>query len=326
MAAIDYALRRRLNMVAERMAALLGVEPDTPLEEQPSAAEIASGTVTSPVSGTGGGGADPAVVTDLTARIEALEAAAPAGGGGAGAPDALGMTDRVRWLDANGDPAAELWVEEGPGGARELRAATVSNGGKQIEGVLNRASDAVDLIWVSNGDDNGLFYYLGTNEETEPWQNPISGPAARVAATSSPLINAPPNVYGPDKTVDRGAAGATDVSQFHTSLGNTIAHCTYDLGPGWQMEVHRYTMRGGPDHNPRKWRLKGSNDGATWTTLKDHFNDTAIAPSAWAAWDVPVNGQWRYLRVEQYGASSSGFDYFSFSEIEFYGQLLDLSP
>lgn len=243
-------------------------------------------------------------------------------GGGGAAPDALGIGDRVRWLDASGNPAAELWVEEGSGGARELRAATVSGSGRQVESSLSRSSDEIDLTKVSNGDDKGLMYYIATNELTEPWQNPVSGPAHRVVATSSPLISAPPNVYGPDKVVDRGAAGATDVSQFHTSMGQATPFCAFDLGPGWLMNVKHYTMRSGPDHMPRIWRLQGSNDGAAWTTLKDHSGDATLnANGAWGAWDVAGASQWRYLRVQQYGSSSSGFDYFSFSEIEFYGKL-----
>jgi hypothetical protein len=44
MAAIDYAVRRRINEMTSRVAALLGVPPDTPLEDQPTPAEIAAGT------------------------------------------------------------------------------------------------------------------------------------------------------------------------------------------------------------------------------------------------------------------------------------------
>lgn len=316
-------LRRTSGLTTAAAADLLGVSYE---EAQ---AELANPADPDPAPAPPSGAAAEADVTDLEARVAAIESGGGGGGtGGTGAaPDALGITDRVRWLDADGNPAAELWVEEQGGGARELRVATVSNSGRQVEGALSRASDEIDLTKVSNGDTNGLLYYIATNELTEAWQNPISGPAHRIVATTSPLINAPPNVYGPDKAVDRGAAGATDVSQFHTSLGNNPARYTLDLGPGWLFNVQHYTIRSGPDHMPRTWRLQGSNDGSAFTTLKDHSGDTTLnANGAWGGWDVPGTGQSRYLRLEQYGAASSGFDYFSFSEIEFYGKLARVTP
>ena len=78
-------------------------------------------------------------------------------------------------------------------------------------------------------------------------------------------------------------------------------------------------------HKLRHWRLEGSNDGSSWTTLREHSNDTALADAAFsvAHWPLPdVATAYRHFRIYQTGENSSGSDCLMCAGIELYGVLL----
>jgi hypothetical protein len=83
------------------------------------------------------------------------------------------------------------------------------------------------------------------------------------------------------------------------------------------------------DHNGnnyalRNWRLEGSNNGQTWTTLRNHANDTTLAaqPMSEANWPVENCGVcYRFFRIFQYGKNSDNYDYLMCAGIELYGDL-----
>lgn len=64
-----------------------------------------------------------------------------------------------------------------------------------------------------------------------------------------------------------------------------------DLGEGRQLAPDYYCLRHGDDigeHVLRTWRLEGSNDGTTWTILKTHANDAALAEQAHSTASWPI--------------------------------------
>ena len=73
----------------------------------------------------------------------------------------------------------------------------------------------------------------------------------------------------------------------------------------------------------RHWRLEGSVDGATWTTLRVHVNDASItqgSPSAY--WPIEnATVAFTHFRILQTGKNSSGFDHLMASGFEVYGEL-----
>ena len=75
----------------------------------------------------------------------------------------------------------------------------------------------------------------------------------------------------------------------------------------------------------RHWRLEGSNDGSSWTTLREHSNDTALADVAFsvAHWPLPdVATAYRHFRIYQTGKNSNNQDSLMCAGIELYGVLL----
>ena len=80
-------------------------------------------------------------------------------------------------------------------------------------------------------------------------------------------------------------------------------------------------------HAPRNWRFEGSTDGAAWTTLKDHVNDSALSNGGKhlaAYW--PVNNPLictRFRWVTTSGGDAGGSSCFCLhmGAIELYGVL-----
>ena len=65
------------------------------------------------------------------------------------------------------------------------------------------------------------------------------------------------------------------------------------------------------------------NDGSSWTTLREHSNDTALGDAAWsvAHWPLPdVATAYRHFRIYQTDNNSHGKNFCA--GIELYGVLL----
>ena len=103
-----------------------------------------------------------------------------------------------------------------------------------------------------------------------------------------------------------------------------------DLGAGRSLVVDHYCWRNGFAANGdiafRHWRLEGSNDGRTWTTLKTHTNDESLKAEdgSVAHWAVDgVSTAYRHFRVIQTGKNATGrHDHLITQGMELYGELL----
>jgi len=176
-----------------------------------------------------------------------------------------------------------------------------------------------ELVYVSDFDKNGVFYFLGTKNGQQIWQNPCA--LGNVLLTSSHL-----------NYVTNGVSGVVSYDQ-----------CTVQASPGgsggneWfcvQLVRHVlrptcYTLRtrdNSDTHHPRNWELQVSNDAQKWKTIKRHINDSSLnGINGTASWVLPgITEFYRYFRLEQIGNNSSVARYFTIGGMELYGTLIEL--
>jgi hypothetical protein len=165
--------------------------------------------------------------------------------------------------------------------------------------------------FVSNGDANGTFYYLGTNLGVSAWSNP-SGNQLTVTASSVAYGNV-------GQLTDRSS------SDFWTSPSGG-SWIEFNLGT-YGLTCNYYSIKSralNTDYYPRNWKLQGSNDGNTWTTLDTQSNNVSLnAVDQWLSLPVLSSVSYSYFKLLQTGVDSSGADYFCLGEIELYGYLID---
>jgi hypothetical protein len=216
-----------------------------------------------------------------------------------------------------GDESVILTMLPSPGSA-QLGANTVATGT-----ILNDDNGLV-FTYVSDGDTNGLVYYLGTAELTTAFANPqVNGYMNAFAASTF-------SGYPITNTTDR------QISEYDSD-GTLPAWCVYDFIDK-SIAVTKYTLRNRSLNTSlllTNWVLEGSNslsaltvagaNAATWTTIDTRNNDTTftfvnqyytITPNA------SSTASYRYLRLRMVGTSNP---YLIFGEIEFYGLVLRVS-
>lgn len=166
---------------------------------------------------------------------------------------------------------------------------------------------------------NGVFDYLGEHGGVTAWSNPVTN--GQVVASASSLY---PH---PDLPLNGNVIRATDQASttFETDAGGAGQWIRWDFGGGRTVTVDSYMFRSRDDgfnsFHPRNWALQGSNDGSTWTNLREHINDSTItAAGTWYTFAVTGAAAWRYIRFYQTANSNNvSGNYLVFSEIELYG-------
>ena len=175
------------------------------------------------------------------------------------------------------------------------------------------AVEGVPLSYASNGDSNGVFYYLGTNKNTQAFSNPATSGAVVMSASSSY-----PGSYLPSNLTDR----ATTI--FHS---NSAANSWWkvDLLTA-QLRCNYYSLRSRSDEDTqhlRSWKLRGSHDDSTWLDLDVQTNNTTLnSAGQWLS--IPATGStqfFRYLQIYMTGVNSSGGNFLVATEWELYGTL-----
>ncbi|KAB7498063.1 E3 ubiquitin-protein ligase HECTD1 [Armadillidium nasatum] len=176
------------------------------------------------------------------------------------------------------------------------------------------------LKYSKDFDENGLFYWIGTNGKTAyEWVNPAS--VGLVVVTSSEGRSLP---YGKLEDIlcrdssalnchsndDRRAWFAIDLGIWLIPSGYTLRHA-----------------RGYGRSALRNWVFQVSKDGISWTTLYNHTDDISLnEPGSTNTWHLnPPEEEkigWRHVRIQQMGKNSSGqTHYLSLSGLELYGQV-----
>ncbi|XP_050406417.1 E3 ubiquitin-protein ligase HECTD1 isoform X3 [Patella vulgata] len=170
----------------------------------------------------------------------------------------------------------------------------------------------------SDFDDNGLIYWIGTNgRTTTDWVNPAQ--YGLVMVTSSEGRNLP---YGKLEDILSRESAALNC---HTN-DDKKAWFAIDLGV-WIIPT-AYTLRHARGYGKsalRNWQFQVSTDGLTWTTIKEHSDDSSLnEPGSTATWVLDPSKDetqgWRHIRLQQTGKNASGqTHYLSLSGLEIYG-------
>ena len=177
---------------------------------------------------------------------------------------------------------------------------------------------------VGRFDKKGVLYHIATEGGTSEWVNPHT--AGRVTVSASSAVATSSNA------VDRVVNGPDSDSVCFATHNISSSWFQLDLGASRTLAVKHYALRGhsGGHCLPRFWDLQGatSSDGP-WATLRRHDNDTALeahkerAVAAWAVEGSDVG--YRFVRIRQHGANSSGSFYLCCAGIELYGKLTEAS-
>jgi hypothetical protein len=174
------------------------------------------------------------------------------------------------------------------------------------------------FTWVSNGDENGVIFFLGRRLNTQPFfENPHAKHVYTVRSSD-------------------GAGTSADITdrQPNTTYSNSVANSWWaiDLGSGRTIKPAKYSLRNyASTLYMRNWKLQGCNSvatndvagiaAATWVDLDSQVNNTTIvAGSGWVTITMtpPVTG-YRWLRVLCNGVDSGGNNYCLLAEFEVYG-------
>jgi hypothetical protein len=177
---------------------------------------------------------------------------------------------------------------------------------KAFLGVTTTTTTTKELTYASNGDVNGLAYFIGTKKSTVTWQNPHNNglimSASDIAAGTI------------DSLVDR------QPSEFYTStIDNSWIKLTISSG-SLKCKYYSIRNRSNTDHYLRNWKLQGSNDGSVWVDLDTRINNTTLnSASQWLSFPITTTNFYTQFRLLQNGVNSAGYAYLCLGEIELYG-------
>jgi len=189
---------------------------------------------------------------------------------------------------------------------------------KKWSGVKRKGG--LELKYVSDWDDNGLFYYIGTRKKSTYWSNPQT--SGEVSITTSQLGGMSGSV---DNIVARSGSATWIPSSNYQTNGSWFA---VDLKK-YELQPTYYTLRdssSGGGYQLRNWVLEGSHDGLTWKPIRDHVNDSSITSQGMSGrWSIDCDESFRWFRVRVTGTDAGGTYYFLFcSGIELYGFVTEL--
>jgi hypothetical protein len=165
------------------------------------------------------------------------------------------------------------------------------------------------LTYVSDGDNNGLFYFLGTNRKTQAWQNPQSNGSVIISLSGG--VNGDPLSSLTDREPSSFYGDSSPGCWVKIDLGTTKLKCNY------------YSLRNRkiPEYYLRSWKLQGSDNDLDWIDLDSQVsNSTLNSPSQWLSLPVTNNATaFSKFRLLQCGTTSSGYYFICLGEIELYG-------
>lgn len=177
-----------------------------------------------------------------------------------------------------------------------------------------------ELIFIYDGDTNGVCHYLGTNLGTEDWVNPVLAGRMVVKASSPSCRSTDPKGLAGHQFLRTNFAGPAYEG------GRLVSWWLLDLGERHRLVCNYYSMRhDGSQAFARSWVLQASVDGEQWVDLRQHLHDTTLKlPGQYGSW--PVSGPqaaapFRLFRVLMVGPSADAHSphNLSVSNLEFYG-------
>ncbi|QLE55661.1 discoidin domain-containing protein [Nostoc sp. TCL26-01] len=168
------------------------------------------------------------------------------------------------------------------------------------------------LTYVSNGDANGMCYWLATRGGAT-WSNPHNSGKVIVISSGSGVSNLASIV---DRTTGGGNYPANAANAYWGV--DFVSH---------KLKVTDYLIRhdANSGYALRSWKLQGSDNGTTWTDLNTQTNNTTLNnPFDWVKVTVNATTAYKLLRLLMTAVNSAGSYEFCCSELEFYGQVVAL--
>lgn len=173
--------------------------------------------------------------------------------------------------------------------------------------------------FVSNFDENGVLWWLGSKQGTSAWKNPMELGLVEVTVAKSKADSAPISAV----------------------VGREVVRCLcHDMPNGWfvidlkeiRVRPSAYMLRHYSSWDTealRNWNFEGSPDGGlTWILLRAHTNDTTLEQKG-QAYTWPLSGvtQWfSQFRVYMTGPNSNDHNYLCLSGFELYGEVSMVTP
>lgn len=163
------------------------------------------------------------------------------------------------------------------------------------------APSCKELMYVCDGDRNGVVHYIGTDYGSKQWVNPVASKALDIKASSPPSRYTDPKALVSGQFLNTSFAGPRYIRtpQQPAAAGASAAAAAatpstwwqLDLGPQHRLLCNYYTIRhdGSQDGFVRSWVLQGSNDLQHWLDLRRHVSDATIRlPGQYGSW--PIGG------------------------------------
>jgi hypothetical protein len=171
--------------------------------------------------------------------------------------------------------------------------------------ILLSTWQTVILTYVSDGDTNGVFTYLGGGAS---WTNPQT--SGVIALSASNLGSGTL-----DAIVDHAASDTFDNPQ----ANNWFA---VDLGATRTLILNEYSyrQRNAGGNLMTQMKIQGSKDNSIWTDLTSADSPTT-GNSVWTSFPVVSSIAYRYFRIMRTAADSGSNTYFTIGEWELYGTL-----
>lgn len=198
------------------------------------------------------------------------------------------------------------------------RSRAVLNSYRSTVDVL--AGAPVELAYVSDGDANGVFYYIGTNGLRDAWTNPHT--AGRITASASPSI-----IQGSiEELVDRTN------NTVHTGQNFNSNYFRFDLGASRTLLLKSFSWRqrsDSGDTQPISLYVYGSNDASNWYLINKYntgsksvtgYALTGGTASLWNNVTVAAPGTYRYIQFYS-NVNNINAGYLTAGEVELYGTL-----
>jgi hypothetical protein len=183
--------------------------------------------------------------------------------------------------------------------------------------IQNMLNVAKVLTYASDGDTNGLNYFLGTQYGTTTWANPFpaSGQSGNTWTNILSSIVMSVSGYLGGQT---DPPGITDRAVSHVHVSSTGHWVKWDFGVNGSMVVTYWNLqnRDNSADGATSVSCEGSNDGTTWVLLNQNTARSA-AINVWAGGVVTDPTAYRYVRIRK----NVDTDYFTIGEIELYGTL-----
>jgi len=181
----------------------------------------------------------------------------------------------------------------------------------------------LSLRFESIMDTNGLFYYMGTDGNTKPYENPITSGKIKVKMSTR---------GGNDFfcIADRNPRSGT----LENSFGEDPAPWLALHFRNYKIQLTAYVICQERDHLLRFWNMEGSDDGVSWNLIESRKNDASITEAnPQAVFQITPsaseNRYYSHLRLHCVGPSHKGSTDFDISQMEFYGLIqidLGLNP